>query len=52
MKRIEDMTKEELQEYIEQAVNEYFRNVIYFNMKPFYNVSTDIINQLTNYSRN
>lgn len=48
----EEMTREELQEYIEQAVNTYFHNVIFLGMTPYYNVSQDIINQLTNYSRN
>lgn len=49
---MESMTKEELQAYIEQAVSDYFHNVIFFNMTPYYNVSQDILTQLTNYSRN
>lgn len=52
MKNLKEMTREELQNYIEQAVNNYFNNVISLNMKPYYNVSQDIINQLKNYSRN
>ena len=47
-----EMTKEELQAYIENAVNEYFYNSIFIGITPYYNVSNDIINQLTNYSRN
>ena len=52
MKHPEEMTREELKQLINEAVNNYFQNVIFRGITPFYNVSTDIINQLTNYSRN
>lgn len=50
MKRIEDMTKEELREYIKLAAQTCITQII--SITPFYNVSADINNQLTNYSRN
>lgn len=52
MKRLEDMTKEELQEFARIAVQAYVNNSHIISITPFYNVSDDILNQLTNYSRN
>lgn len=52
MKLPEEMTKEELQEYIENVVSTYFHNAIYIGGTPYYNAPVDIINQIKNYSRN
>ena len=52
MKRLEYMTKEELQEFARIAVQAYVNNSHILGTTPFYNVSDDILNQLTNYSRN
>lgn len=52
MKRIEDMTQKELQDYIHQVVTTYLHNEMVIYNAPFHNVSNDIINQLINYSRN
>lgn len=52
MKRLEDMTKEELQEFAKLAVQTMVNNTHIISTTPFYNVSDDILNQLTNYSRN
>ena len=46
MKNPEEMTLEELKEFAKMSI--LFENV----KTPFYNVTADIKNQLTNYSRN
>lgn len=51
MKRLEDTTEEELREFAKLAFQTCINQII--STTPFYNVSNDILNQLTNYnSRN
>ena len=49
---MEEMTREEIQAYIERAVEEYFQNAIFKGITPYFNLPNEIINQLINYSRN
>lgn len=51
MKRLEDMTEEELREFVRLAAQTYVDNS--HPITPYQSVSIDILNQLTNYnSRN
>ena len=52
MKRPEEMTKEELQEYIEQEANKYFKQVLFNNAIPYWNLPQEFIIYFTKYSRN
>ena len=52
MKRLEDMTPDEIEDYIHRVVTTYLHQEIAIHNTPFHNVSYDILNQLTNYSRN
>ena len=54
MKRPEEMTAEELKEFVHEAIHAYFETAVLIGCVPYYNVPLDFIKQnlINNYSRN